>query len=63
MSRIFRNHKLSMFPKGLAELGINKNLIVNEYLLPKLARFEAEVAQGDKNSEEEMASRDAINDE
>ena len=52
-----------MILKGLSELGINKNLIGNEYLLPKLTRFGDEVAESDECSEEEMASQDAINDE
>ena len=38
---------LDVFLKGLAELGTKKNLIGNEYLVPKLARFEDEVAESD----------------
>ena len=40
-----------MFLKGLAELGINKNLIGNKYLVSRLARFEDEVAESDEDSE------------
>ena len=47
----------------MAELDIDKNLIGNEYLLPKSARFEDEVAESDKYSEEEMALQDPMNNE
>ena len=55
-----------MLLKGLAEPGIDKNLIGNECLLAKLAKFEYEVAENDEDSEEyseeEMASQDPMND-
>ena len=52
-----------VFLKGLAELAINKNLIGNEYFLPKLARLEDEMAESDKDIEEEMVMPGAINDD
>ena len=56
---------LELFIKGLAEIGINKTLIENEYLLTKLARKEHKIpeSQSDDESDSSVVESDDSDDE
>ena len=56
---------LDLFIKGLAEVGINKTLIENEYLLTKLAKEEHEMpeSQSDDESDSSVVESDNSDDE
>ena len=56
---------LELFNKGLAEIGINKTLIENEYLLTKLAKEEHKMpeSQSDDESDSSVVEPDDSDDE
>ena len=56
---------LELFIKGLAEIGINKTLIENEYLFTKLAKEEHKMpeSQSDDGSDSSVAESDDSDDE
>ena len=56
---------LELFIKGLAEIGINKTLIENEYLLTKLAKEEHKMpeSQSDDESDFSVVESDDSDDE
>jgi hypothetical protein len=49
---------LDLFTKGLVEVGINKDLIENEYLLSKMAKEEYEMPQSESDVESESGEVD-----
>ena len=50
-----------MFTKGLAEIGINKTLIENEYLLTKLANEEHKMPKSQSDNESDSSGVESDN--
>jgi hypothetical protein len=53
---------LDLFTKGLVEVGINKDLIKNEYILSKMAKEEYEMPQSESDVESESGEVDRKSD-
>ena len=52
---------LDLFIKGLAEVGINKTLIENEYLLTKLAKEEHKISESQSDDESHSSGAESDN--
>ena len=52
---------LDLFIKGLAEVGINKTLIENEYLLTKLAKEEHKIPESQSDDESDSSGAESDN--